>query len=130
MDIYEMVHQAYDAMSVKRVYGDPYEKDGVMIIPVAKVRGGGGAGYSRDDDDEEGSGGGYGISATPAGAYVIKDGRVKWKPAFNLNRAILGGQTVAIVALLVVRAIARPQRSREGLDINRAKGLFGGPFGR
>ena len=56
MDVYEMVHQAHEAMSVKRVYGDPYEKDGVMIIPVAKVRGGGGAGYSRDDDDEEGSG--------------------------------------------------------------------------
>ena len=45
MDVYEMVHQAHDAMSVKRVYGDPYEKDGVMIIPVAKLRGGGGAGY-------------------------------------------------------------------------------------
>jgi hypothetical protein len=36
---------------------------------------------------------------------VIKDGNVKWQPAFNPNRVILGGQIV--VALLVVRGIVR-----------------------
>ncbi len=105
MDVYEMVDQAREAMTVRRVYGDPYEKDGVMIIPTAKVRDAGGGGYGREDDEEEGSGGGYGISAVPVGAYVVRDGKVKWKPAFNLNRAVLGGQTV--VALLVIGGIVR-----------------------
>lgn len=44
MDVHEMAAQARDAMTVKRVYGEPYEKDGVTIIPAAKVSGGGGAG--------------------------------------------------------------------------------------
>ena len=31
-------------MSVHRVFGEPYEKDGATIIPVAKVAGGAGGG--------------------------------------------------------------------------------------
>lgn len=123
MEMYEMVAQARDAMSVKCVYGEPFEKDGVTIIPAAKVRGGGGAGKG---DDDGGSGSGYGISATPVGAYVIRDGKVKWKPAFNLNRAVLGGQTVAVVALFVVRAIVSARRSEGGLNPERSKGYFRG----
>lgn len=120
MDVFEMVSQAREAMTARRVYGDPYEKDGVTIIPAAMVRGDAGAG--RGKDDERGSGG-YRLNATPVGAYVIREGRVKWKPAFNLNRAILGGQTVAVVALLVVRSLVR---AREG---NRGKRFFRSPFG-
>jgi hypothetical protein len=33
VDVYEGVDQAREAMTVRRVYGDPYEKDGVMINP-------------------------------------------------------------------------------------------------
>ena len=39
MDVFEMVSQAREAITVRRVFGDPYEKDGVTIIPAAKVRG-------------------------------------------------------------------------------------------
>jgi len=111
MDVSEMAAQAREAMTVRRVFGDPYEKDGVTIIPAAKVRGGGGAGYGKDD---EGSGGGYGISAVPVGAYVVRDGKVKWKPAFNLNRAILGGQTVGVLLVVggIVRTIVNARRLR------------------
>ena len=112
MDVLEMVSKAREAMTVRRVYGDPYEKDGVTIIPAAKVRGG--AGVGRGKEDEQGPGG-YQINATPAGAYVIREGKVRWQPAFNLNRVILGGQIVG--ALLVVRGIVRaltsPQASPE-----------------
>jgi uncharacterized spore protein YtfJ len=41
MDVSVMVAQTREAMTVRRVYGDPYEKDGLTIILVAKVRGGG-----------------------------------------------------------------------------------------
>jgi hypothetical protein len=38
---------------------------------------------------------------------VIKGGEVSWKPALDLNRIILMGQVVAIVALLTARAIVK-----------------------
>ena len=44
MDMDEVMNHARDAMTVKRVFGDSYEKDGVTIIPVANVMGGAGAG--------------------------------------------------------------------------------------
>jgi hypothetical protein len=36
VDVYEMVAQAREGVTVRRVYGDPYEKDGVLIIPAAR----------------------------------------------------------------------------------------------
>jgi uncharacterized spore protein YtfJ len=85
------------------VYADPIERDGALYLPAAKVRGGGGGG-----GDTEGNGGaGFGITARPAGMYVIRDGVATWQPALDLNRVILGGQIVAIVALLVLRSILR-----------------------
>src|ERR1035437_6566024 len=44
MDVHEVLNHARDAMTVKRVFGDPYEKDGVTVIPVANVMGGAGGG--------------------------------------------------------------------------------------
>lgn len=98
-----IIEKARDAMTVRRVFGDPYERDGVTVIPAAKVRGGAGGG----GDAEGNGGGGFGLSATPAGAYVIKDGAVSWQPALDLNRTILMGQIVAIVALLTVRSVVK-----------------------
>jgi hypothetical protein len=41
------------------------------------------------------------------GAYVMRGDQVDWEPALDLNRVILGGQVVAMVALLVLRSIKR-----------------------
>jgi uncharacterized spore protein YtfJ len=48
-----------DALTVKRVFGEPYEKDGVTIIPAARVQGGAGAGGGEDPQGQsKGSGSG------------------------------------------------------------------------
>ncbi|MCM8749650.1 hypothetical protein NET02_10860 [Thermomicrobiaceae bacterium CFH 74404] len=107
MDIRELLAQAQDAMSVKRVFGDPYERDGVTIIPVAKISGGAGGGSGEGEAQGRGWGGGFGVSARPAGVYIIKGGQVTWQPALDVNRIILGGQLVAIAMLLVIRAIVQ-----------------------
>ena len=111
MDVQEVVAQARDAMSVKRVFGEPYENNGVTIIPAAKVGGGAGGGGGEGTDTDgaggKGSGTGFGLSARPAGAYVIKDGDVTWRPAIDVNRVILGGQIVALAAILTVRTIVK-----------------------
>jgi uncharacterized spore protein YtfJ len=106
MQVSEFIDSARDAMTVKRVFGEPFEKDGVTIIPAAKIGGGAGAG---GDDSKEGSGGGggFGLSATPAGAYVVRDGDVRWEPAIDVNRIVLGGQIVAIVLALIIGSIVR-----------------------
>ena len=44
MDPNELMTQARDALTVKRVFGEPYERDGVTLIPAAVVRGGAGGG--------------------------------------------------------------------------------------
>ena len=122
MDAHEVLAHARDAMSVKRVFGEPYEQDGLTVIPVASVMGGAGAGggtgagaqpASTDDGGVEGGAGdsgygmGYGLKTTPAGVYVIKGGEVEWKPAVDMNRLALQRAGVIVVALLVLRSIIR-----------------------
>ena len=103
MNALETVNQARDALTVRRVYGEPYQEEGVTIIPAATVMGGGGGG-----GDMTGNGGaGFGLSARPAGAWIIKGGEATWRPALDLNRVIVVGQLVAIVALLTARSIAK-----------------------
>ena len=100
---HETITSTLDALHVKRVFGEPIERDGALFIPAAKVRGGGGGG-----GDSQGNGGsGFGLTAKPAGMYVIRDGKASWQPALDVNRVILGGQIVAIVALLVLRSILK-----------------------
>jgi hypothetical protein len=53
-----------------------------------------------------------GVIARPAGAFVIRGDDVAWRPAIDVNRVIIGGQIVAVVALLVVRSIARARAAR------------------
>ncbi len=127
MDVSEVLNHARDAMTVKRVFGDPYEKDGVTVIPVANVMGGAGAGGGpgagarlAGTSEEPGGGGaadtgygmGYGLRATPAGVYVIRGGEVEWKPALDANRLTLQRAGVALVGLLVFRSIIRTLAKR------------------
>ncbi len=105
MDVQELLNHALDTITVRRVFGEPYEKDGVTLIPVAKVSGGGGGGSGEDERAGKGGGGGFGVNARPAGVYVIKGDAVTWTPAFDLNRVIMGGQIVAVIALIVLRPL-------------------------
>jgi uncharacterized spore protein YtfJ len=87
------------------VFGEPYEQDGVTIIPVAAVAGGAGGGSGSESQPNPGAGGGFGVSARPVGVYLIKEGQVRWEPALDLNRVILGGQIVVAIVLLTLRSI-------------------------
>jgi uncharacterized spore protein YtfJ len=108
MEVQKVLAQARDSMTVKRVFGEPYEKDGVTVIPAARVQGGAGAGGGEDPQGQgKGSGSGFGVTARPVGAYVLREGELSWRPAVDVNRIILGGQAVVIVALLTIRAIIK-----------------------
>jgi len=113
MDVQELITGVRDSISVKRVYGDPYEKNGLTVIPAAAVRGGGGGGTGVHEGDETGAGGGFGVQARPSGAWIIEGDTVTWKPAVDVNRIVLGGQLVALAAILVTgRILATHARRR------------------
>jgi uncharacterized spore protein YtfJ len=112
MEVSDVITQARDTLTVKRVFGEPYEKNGVTVIPAAKVQGGAGGGDGEGPEGMgRGSGSGFGLNARPVGAFLVRGGDVTWRPAVDLNKIILGGQVVAIVALLTLRAIVKARAS-------------------
>ncbi len=107
----EILSGARDAVTVSRVYGEPYEKNGVTLVPAAAVRGGAGGGEGEGAGDEpSGAGGGFGMTARPVGAYQIRGDEVTWVPAADTTRVLILAEIVAIVALLVLRSILRSRR--------------------
>jgi uncharacterized spore protein YtfJ len=119
MDIAEILRRVRGS---ERVYGEPYEKDGVTVIPASTVWAGGGFGTghyamaalnviaeSSEAAPGEGSGGGGGTISRPVGAYVIKNGEARWVPAVDVNRVILGAQILVALALIL---LTRRRKSR------------------
>jgi uncharacterized spore protein YtfJ len=125
MDVGKLLMKASDDLSVRRAFGTAYEKDDMLIIPVAMVAGGAGGGTARprhrdpaggpDSLPEEGpagddatpqdsgrtdAGGGFGGLVLPAGAYVVKGGQVRWVPAVDMT-------IVVLASLSLVRVLAR-----------------------
>ena len=97
----------------QQVFGEPVRKDGLTVIPVARVSGGGGGGGAKGFPETAAPGGaGVALDARPAGAFVIKGDDVTWMPAFDLNRAIAGGVALAIIGVLSWRSVARAQARR------------------
>jgi uncharacterized spore protein YtfJ len=104
MDVQETISKARDAITVKRVYGEPYEHDGVTVIPAAVVVGAGGGGAGEDTQRQQvGGGSGFGLGGRPVGAFVIAEGEVSWRPAFDVTRiaqqALIAAGLVAVLYL-------------------------------
>jgi uncharacterized spore protein YtfJ len=116
-----LTHAANDTFTVRRVFGEAYERDGTLVIPVARLwggtgsgSGGGESGVPSDSTDDavrargpegHGGGGGYGVHVKAVGVFVVDDSGAHWQPALDLNRVILGGQVV-LGAVLSTFALA------------------------
>ena len=88
------------------VFGDPVERDGITVIPVAKARWGfgGGAGQRKEGGggkQEDGAGGGGGVQVTPVGFIEIKNNGANFRPirTVSLSWIIMG----TIVSLFLLR---------------------------
>lgn len=128
-----------EAFGVREVYGEPIERDGAIVIPAARVWSGGGAGGGggtepggvadpappEDSADPagrgtepgalaEGGGGGLGFGrrAEPAGAFVVDEHGVRWVPAVDVNRIVLGGQVAFVLAVAAVAWAVSRRRKR------------------
>jgi uncharacterized spore protein YtfJ len=99
------------------IFGAPVERDGVTVIPVAKVRWGFGGGSGRgieegSDSGEigEGSGGGGGMMASPIGFIELSEGRAEFRRVHDPASAvpiILAAAFAAWVALRGLKKIVR-----------------------
>jgi uncharacterized spore protein YtfJ len=113
VDVRQVIEEAREVLTGRRVYSEPYERNGVTVILASRVQGGGGGGGGQDGQREQsngrasqsGFGGGFGLSASPVGAFVIRGEEVRWVPAVDVNKLAMGGQMVAIVALLTLRRV-------------------------
>ncbi len=122
MDVGNLLMKASDNLSVRRAFGAAYEKDGMLIIPVAMVAGGGGGGTGRpphgdppagreslpegspaghdappQDSGHMDAGGGFGGLVLPAGAYVVKGDQVRWVPAVDVTIVVLASLSLVWV---------------------------------
>ena len=98
-----VVERIASAAGATAVFGEPVERDGVTVIPVARARwgaGGGGAGEA----DEQGYGGGGGAMTAPHGFIEIGGGKVHYRrigrplpTALMLLGAALAGAGAAVL---------------------------------
>jgi uncharacterized spore protein YtfJ len=116
MDVQTLMEKATSALSVSRVFGPAYERDGTLVIPVAFIAGGGGggandgpqgdAGDGRSPGAAAGQGGGFGLVSWPLGVYVVREDGVRFVPAVDATRIVIAG-------LGLLKLLAR-RRSRRG----------------
>jgi uncharacterized spore protein YtfJ len=114
MNVQDVMERARDAMSVGRVFGEPIRYGSTLVVPVARVAGGAGGGErgSEQGTAESGTGSGFGVAATPAGVFVLKEDSVQWRPAVDLNRIALGGQILMGVGLVILGRVLASRRRR------------------
>jgi uncharacterized spore protein YtfJ len=136
MDAGDLLTKLSDNLSVRRAFGTAYEKNGVLIIPVALVAGGGGGGTAHprhgdpaaepdplyeggpavhdatpQDSARTEAGGGFGGLVLPAGAYVVKGDQVRWVPAVDTTIIVLASLSLARI---LARAWTRSRRDHGG----------------
>ena len=117
MNTRELLDRIAENLSVRRSFGAAYEREELLIIPVAFVAGGGGGGEGPikppatghapaletakpangappDGLPPTGTGGGFGGVVLPVGVYVVKGDQVRWVPAFDTTLIVLASLTV------------------------------------
>lgn len=110
MNVDEMIQGTRDALTVRKVYGEPIERGEVTVIPVAKALGASGGGSGESNAGDEGGGGGFAIRVKPVGVYVIEGGQVRWVPAVDPVRIVL---VLGLTAVGVLGAMGRLTRARD-----------------
>jgi len=122
--VLDSIRGTRDALSVRRVFGEPYVLDGVTIIPVARVVGGAGGGGGDGTNAEEsgsGFGTGFGLGAHPVGVYEVRDGESTWKPAVDVTRLLKGIQVLVGVIAVCIALVARHRNASGHVTARRRR---------
>ena len=107
-----MLAKVAESIQGGRSFGPAFEHDGVMVIPVAYVVGGGGGGEDNRPKVGEwkgpSTGGGFGVVSIPIGAWVIKNGEVRWVPTFDVVLLLITGS-------VLLKGLTKARRRRKEL---------------
>jgi uncharacterized spore protein YtfJ len=93
---------------VSTIFGEPVERQGVTVIPVAKSRfgfGGGGGQGSRERDEGSGGGGGGGGYVSPVGYIEVREHGAEFKRITTRGDLLALAVAGSLVALTLKRLI-------------------------
>ena len=98
-----------DRVTVTTIYGEPIERDGLTVIPVARARfgfgGGGGGGARGEEEHGSGGGGGGGALVSPAGYIEIRDGLATFRRITSPADLVALGAAAALAAIALRRLL-------------------------
>jgi uncharacterized spore protein YtfJ len=100
-------HTVGDKATVSTVFGEPVEREGITVIPVAKARfgfGGGGGGGAHEGEEGSGGGGGGGAFVSPVGYLELRDGTAQFK-RISSPADMVGFVVAAALAALAVKRL-------------------------
>ena len=126
--------------SASSVFGEPVERDGVTVIPVARVRWGMGGGSGRGTggrgrgrkhgkadvnevgelgEQNEGIGGGGGVQASPLGFIELRGGQARYRRVHDPLRLAIAGLllplTIAAGGIAMILTLAGLARAMRGM---------------
>jgi uncharacterized spore protein YtfJ len=108
-DLLERIGQTVGQRAqVSTIFGDPVEREGITVIPVAKARfgfGGGGGSGSREGDEGSGGGGGGGVSVNPIGYIELHDRSATFKRISGTTDLLTLVAAASLAALTLKRLV-------------------------
>jgi uncharacterized spore protein YtfJ len=91
---------------VSTIFGEPVQREGVTVIPVAKTRFGfGGGGGSGSRDEGSGGGGGGGVAVSPIGYIEVRDRSAEFKRISTATDLLAFVAAASLAALAVKRLL-------------------------
>jgi len=91
---------------VSTIFGEPVQREGVTVIPVAKTRFGfGGGGGSGSRDEGSGGGGGGGVAVSPIGYIEVRDRSAEFKRISTATDLLAFVAAASLAALTVKRLL-------------------------
>lgn len=113
----ELAERVGGSARAEAIFGEPVERGGVTVIPVAKLGwglGGGsrpGSGKAREpgpgEAREPGAGAGAGMGLKPVGYVEIRDGETRFRPILDPTAVLGAAVGVAVLAFLLLRRLVR-----------------------
>ena len=98
-----------DKAKASTVFGEPVERAGVTVIPVAKARfafGGGGGEGARGGQEGSGGGGGGGALVSPVGYIELREGKAQFRRISSPADVLALVAAAALTAIAVKRLLA------------------------
>ncbi|MFT4932079.1 MAG: putative spore protein YtfJ [Natronomonas sp.] len=115
-----IIEAVRDHAGVETAFGEPIEREGRTVVPVARVAYGFGGGFGEGDqvtDEDEGTvesggsggGGGGGAVTRPLGVIEVTDHETRFVPLGDRRRSLAAAGIAFVVGVLLGRSLTRDE---------------------